>query len=42
MQVLPAKRQEENCTGQYSKGLSNPDGKHLVNLCKSNKFQTQV
>ena len=32
MQVLPAKRQEENCTGRYSKGLRNQNREHL---CKS-------
>ena len=35
MQVLPAKRQEENCTGRYSKGLRNQTGEHLS---ESNNF----
>ena len=39
MQVFPAKRRDENCTGKYSKGLSdsintNQNEKHLVNLCE--------
>ena len=29
MQVLPAKRQEESCTGRYSKGLRSQTGEHL-------------
>ena len=36
-----AKRQE-NWTGMYSKGLKNQIGQHLVNLCESNKLETQV
>ena len=36
MQVLLAKRQEENCTGR------NQNGEHLVNLYESNNFETQV
>ena len=36
-----AKRQE-NWTGMYSKGLMNQIGQHLVNLCESNKLETQV
>ena len=36
MQVLPAKRQNGNCTERYSKGLRNQHGEHLVNLCESN------
>ena len=35
MQVLPAKRQEENCTVRYSKGLKNQNVGHL---CESNNF----
>ena len=31
MGVLPAKRQEENCTGRYSKGLRNQIGNIFVN-----------
>ena len=38
MQVLPAERQE-NCTGRFSKGLTNQNGELL---CKSNNFETQV
>ena len=38
MQVLPAKRQEEKCTGRYSKGLKNHGGEHLINLCESNQI----
>ena len=37
MQVLTAKRQEENCTGRYSNGLRNQNGKHLY---ESNNFET--
>ena len=29
MQMLPAKRQEENCTRKYSKGLKNQHGEHI-------------
>ena len=32
MQVLPAKRQKENCTKRYLKGSRNQNGEHLVNL----------
>ena len=39
MQVLTAKRQEENCTGRYSNGLRNQNGEHLY---ESNKFETQT
>ena len=42
MQVLSAKKQEENCTGRYSKGLRNQNENDLVNLCESNNFETQV
>ena len=42
MQVLPAKRQEENCTGRYSKGLKKQNGGHFVNLFESNNLETQV
>ena len=35
MQVLPAKRQEENCTVRYPKGLKNQNVGHL---CESNNF----
>ena len=41
MELLPAKIQEGSCTGRYSKGLRNQNGQHLVNLCKSNKLETQ-
>ena len=39
MQVLLAKRKEENCTGRYSKGLRNQNKEHL---CKSNNLMKQV
>ena len=39
---MPTKRQEENYIGRYSKGLSNQNGEHLVNLYESNNFETQV
>ena len=42
MQVLPAKRQEENCTGMYLKGLKNRNGEYLVSLSKSNNLEIQV
>ena len=42
MQVLPARRQEENYTWRYSKGLKNQNGKYLVNLYESNDLETQV
>ena len=32
MQVLPAKRLEESCTGRYLRELRIQNGKHLVNL----------
>ena len=35
MQVVPAKRQGENGTGRYSKGLRNQNGEYL---CESNNF----
>ena len=40
MQVLPAKRQEENYTGSYSKGLKNQNGNDLVNLYESNNHRS--
>ena len=39
MQMLPSKRQEENCTGRYSKGLTNQNGEHFR---ESNNFEIQV
>ena len=42
MQVLSVKRQEENYTGRCLKGFSNQNRGHLVNLCESNNFKTQV
>ena len=42
MQVLPAKRQEENCIGRFSKGLSNQNEKHLVNLCEYSQLAIQL
>ena len=42
MQVLPAKRREENCTERYLRGLRNQRGEHLLTLCKSNILETQV
>ena len=36
------KRLQENCTRRYSRGLRNQNGEHLVNLCESNIFETQV
>ena len=42
MQVLPARRQEENYIKRYSKELINQNDKHLVNLCELNNFETQV
>ena len=40
MEVLPAKRQEGNCTGRYSERLRDQNGEHLVNQCKSNNLET--
>ena len=37
-----SKRQEENCKERYSRGLSNQNGKHLVNLCEANILETLV
>ena len=45
MQVLPAKRPEENCIGKYSKGLRMENGElKWGTFCKSvwNNFETQV
>ena len=42
MRVLQAKSQEKNCTGRYSKGLKNQNGKYLVNLCESINLETQL
>ena len=42
MKTLPTKRQEENYTGSYSKGLKNQNGEYLVNTYESNKLDTQV
>ena len=38
MQVLPAKRQEQNCRDKYSTGLRNQNGEHFVHRCESNNF----
>ena len=32
MQVLPAKRQEGNCTKRYLRGSRNQNGEHIANL----------
>ena len=40
--MLPAKRQEENCAGIYSRGLRNQNGDYLVNLYESNILETHV
>ena len=32
----------KNWAGRYSKGLRNQNGEHLVNLCESSNFETQV
>ena len=40
--MLPAKRQEENCTWRYLKGLNNQNEKYLVDLYQSNNLETQV
>ena len=40
MQVLPVKRQEEDCTGRYSRRLENQNGKYLVNLFESINLET--
>ena len=42
MQHFLAKRQEEACPVRYLKGLKNENPEHLVNLCESNSFETQV
>ena len=42
MQVLPAKRQDENCPLRYSEGSTNQNGKNVVNLCGSKNFEIQV
>ena len=43
MQVFPAKRQDENCTGRkVFKLLINKNGEHFVNLCESNNFEARV
>ena len=39
MQVLVAKRQEEICTGMYSKRCRNQNEKHLVNPYKSSNLE---
>ena len=40
MQVLPAKRREENCTERYLRGLRNRNGEHLANICESKTRQS--
>ena len=42
MQILLAKRQEENCTGSYSKAVKNQNGNYLVDLYESNNLEIQV
>ena len=42
MQVFPDKRQEENCSGRYLKGLRNQKEQHLVNLLESKELETQI
>ena len=37
-----SKRQEENCTGKYLKGLRNQNRKHPENLRELNILETQV
>ena len=40
--MFPTKRQDQNWKGWYSKVFKNQTEEHLVNLCESNKFETQV
>ena len=40
--MFPTKRQDQNWNRWYSKVFKNQTEEHLVNLCKSNKFETQV
>ena len=40
MQVLPAKRREENCTERYLRGSRNRNGEHLANICESKTHQS--
>ena len=42
IQMFPTKRQDQNWNRWYSKVFKNQTEEHLVNLCKSNKFETQV
>ena len=42
IQIFPTKREDQNLKGCYSKVLKNQTEEHLVNLCESNKFETQV
>ena len=42
MQVLPAKRQEGNCTERYLRGLKIKNGEHRVNICESNILESYV
>ena len=36
------KKQEKNCTRRYLRELRNQNGEHLVDICESNIFDTQV
>ena len=40
--VSQSKRQEEIFTESYLRGPMNHNGEHLLNLCESNTFETQV
>ena len=42
MQVLPAEKQEKNCTERYSKGSRNQNWENFVNLYGEKSFETQV
>ena len=44
MEMLPnkAKDKKKTYTGRHSKGLTNQNGGHLVNLCESNILKAQV
>ena len=37
--MLPAERKEESCRKEYSKGLRNQNGEHLVNLHELNNLE---
>ena len=43
MEMLPNKAKDKKTyAGRHSKGLTNQNGGHLVNLCKSNILKAQV